>query len=304
MSEHVDDGTGLYWERTATDPTWLAPIICRNDGCWEVERGSLAEKVVTATPEYKDAYAACMRYLKSGEPYASNVALHRQFGSEAEYENSLAGAADDYSLRTVANDDWRCGGTVYPYQKGPAPLSMPIRERIAAEASKTTQPAATLAHGGRSSGQPVYTARRSTMSVPEGLHRDYSEIIHFGRPGWTVDPASEAADAIRKTTEYKAAYKDAVAWHKASQAAEAKATGQPAVPVCEASCDEFALNAAANGWDLEASTDNYTPQAPLVGRPLDVHSLGSQQPAPSSTTRDLTVHDPAPAALAHGGRSL
>jgi hypothetical protein len=155
MTDHSADGTGLYWAPTEHVPS-IFNLIPSNDGCWEVEPGSLAEKVVTGTSEYKDAHRACMDYLTSGEPYGSNMELHRQFGSEAAYRNSLEGAADDYATRAVANDNWRCGGVVYPYVEGSAQLSMPIRERIAAEASRTATPAA----------QPDATTRDLTAYTP------------------------------------------------------------------------------------------------------------------------------------------
>jgi hypothetical protein len=156
MTDHSTDGSGLYWERTETDPPWLAPIICRNDGSWEAEPGSLAEKVITSTPEYKDAHKACLAYLKSGPDYQQNAALHREVGTLDQYHATLDESARDYATRTVANDTWRCGGAVYPYVEGSAPLSMPIRERIAAEASRTATPAA----------QPDATTRDLTTYTP------------------------------------------------------------------------------------------------------------------------------------------
>lgn len=145
MSDHSADGTGLYWERTTTDPAWLAPIICHNNGCWEAEPGSLAEQVITSTPEFKDAHKACLAYLKSGPDYQQNATLHREAGTLDQYHATLDESARDYAMRTVANDDWRCGGAVYPYVEGSAPLSMPIKERIAQAAQPASERAATPA---------------------------------------------------------------------------------------------------------------------------------------------------------------
>lgn len=134
------------------------------------------------------------------------------------------------------------------------------------------------------------------MSTPAGLRRNYLSILHFGHTEYTVEQGSDAADAIRQTPQYKDAYKEAVAWQKAVETAEAKAAGRPprTDAVCEPSCDEFALNAVANGWlvgeKIAASSDNYTPQVAdnqrrhLGGQPLDVHALAAEEygPQPAS----------------------
>lgn len=171
MSDHSADGTGLYWAPREHVPS-IFNLIPSNDGCWEVQPGSLAEKVVTGTSEYKDAHRACMDYLTSGEPYESNMELHRQFGSEAAYRNSLEGAADDYATRAVANDNWRCGGVVYPYVEGSTPLSMPIKERIAQAAQPAAGRATTPAQ--TDAGAPWRRAQEATYDPEPHVARGLS----------------------------------------------------------------------------------------------------------------------------------
>jgi hypothetical protein len=168
MNNHSADDNGLYWQRTETSPSWLAPIICPFSGSPEVQPGSLAEKVVESTPEFKDAHKACLAYLKSGPDYQQNAALHREAGTLDQYHATLEESARDYATRTVANDTWRCGGVVYPYQEGSASLSMPIKDRIA----QAAQPAA---------GRATSPAQHAEAGAP---WRRAQEIAH--------EPESEA----------------------------------------------------------------------------------------------------------------
>jgi hypothetical protein len=122
--------------------------------------------------------------------------------------------------------------------------------------------------------------------VIEGLHRDGPSRLPFFGSGWTVDPASPAAKALRQTEQYKDAFREGMDWSRKVAAAE-----HSGLPPCEPACDIFALNATANGWlvgeKLEAQSEHYAPVAGpsrdslvAMGRkPVDLETLGPQASA-------------------------
>jgi hypothetical protein len=112
----------------------------------------------------------------------------------------------------------------------------------------------------------------------EGLHRGGGLLPFFG---WTVDPASPAAEALRKTEQYRAAFTEAKSWQSAE-----------GIEVCEPSCDVFALNATANGWVVGEKIEAIGNHTPVVNathdglvamgrKPVDLDTLGQEAPEPA-----------------------
>jgi hypothetical protein len=157
--------------------------------------------------------------------------------------------------------------------------------------------------------------------LPPGISRDPWMLRLLGFDGFTVDPDSPGAAALRQTEHYRDAYREGEAWSRAEIAAgPAVHRGTRPDP---GGLDIFALNATANGWligeKLEA-IGYHSPQVPAnqmevlrrQGRePLDLEGLwryiderGVHEPM--STSVFLGQGDPLPTIRqsgAGGGRT-
>jgi hypothetical protein len=134
-------------------------------------------------------------------------------------------------------------------------------------------------------------------ALPEGLRHEPLTINGVRVHDYEIDRPSPAADLVRQTDHYRDAYNEAARWKNAESAAHAD--GTPAIPelshgpafaTLDPGCDEFACNAAVNGWligeKLTAIGDAPNPYsdsghddlARRGAKPLDVTTLGATSP--------------------------
>jgi Trypsin-like peptidase domain len=168
----MDVSTGVYWGPHTYDPSCLGWVFGDPGGCWEVARGSRAEKVVERTPEFEDAFEAAMLYLESGEDYRHNLALMTDAGMAAEYRRSLENSARDYALRTCINDHWHIGDNVgspaYDCDDPQPPGYVPMRERVeqAVAAERAAAPAASLEEAAQPADALAGACRGAAETMP------------------------------------------------------------------------------------------------------------------------------------------